>query len=377
MKIGFDAKRLFNNFTGLGNYSRFVVGALHETFPQHEYLLFTPSLKITPETSVFQQSPYRVHTPAAGTLLKSYWRSVALGHVAKQVGANVFHGLSNELPLRKPVGIPFVCTVHDLIFLRYPQLYPVLDRTIYKAKMQHVCRVADVIVAISEQTSRDLQERMGVEAARIRVVYQGCHEAFYQTISAEDLAAIKVKYQLPSDYLLMVGTLEERKNAALILKALAAMKYRVPLVLVGRPTARYQPVLDELITRFGLQRWVRFLKVDYSDLPAIYQLARAFVYPSRFEGFGIPIVEAMASGVPVVTTRGGVFPEAGGPESWYVDPNNPEELAVTLEEIMSSPEMIQPRVQKSKTYIQKFSKAAIAQQLMQVYHELQPAAALA
>jgi glycosyltransferase involved in cell wall biosynthesis len=367
VKIGFDAKRLFNNFTGLGNYSRFVVSALQESFPEIEYLLFTPSLKQTPETHPFQQVPFQVRTPHV-RFLTSYWRSVRLGEVARQSGVEIFHGLSNELPLRKPPGMRYVCTVHDLIFLRYPTLYPFFDRAIYTAKLRHVNRVADCVVAISEQTSRDLQERMGVDAGRIRVVYQGCHDSFYQPVAAEQLEAIKKKYQLPANYLLTVGTLEERKNAALALKALAAMKYRVPLVLIGRPT-RYQPVLDELVSRYALQRWVHYVKVDYRDLPAIYQQARAFVYPSRFEGFGIPIVEAIASGVPAVTTRGGVFPEAGGPDSWYVDPDNPEELAFTLEEIISDPEKIQMRLEKSKVHIQKFSKAAVARQLMDVYNE--------
>lgn len=369
MRIGFDAKRLFNNFTGLGNYSRFVVRALQNEFPENEYVLFTPAVKARTETAPFQRAPFEVHTAGFPAVFRGYWRSVELARVAQQAQVQVFHGLSNELPLRQASGLPLVCTVHDLIFERYPQLYSPIDRAIYRMKMRHVCRVADRIIAISAQTARDVQELFDVEAQRIRIVYQGCAPMFYQTATAAQQLAVKKKYQLPDEFVLMVGTLEARKNAALVLRALAAMQRRVPVVFVGRQTG-YQAVLNELIRTNQLERWVRFLKVDYVDLPTVYQLARAFVYPSRYEGFGIPIVEAIASGVPVVTTRGGVFAEAGGPDSWYVNPDQPEELATALTEMLSGGEQVQARVRHSRVYIDRFSSAAVARDLMRVYQEV-------
>lgn len=369
MRIGFDAKRLFNNFTGLGNYSRFVVDALHREFPEHEYVLFTPSFSRRGETAAFQQEPFQVHTAPGPPLFRSYWRSVALAKAARQNKVDVLHGLSNELPLRRAAGLPMVCTVHDLIFERYPHLYSPIDRAIYRAKMRHVCRVADRIIAISVQTARDLEELFGVDATRIRVVYQGCAAPFYEQTPTPVRLAVREKYRLPDQYILLVGTLEERKNAALLLRALAAMKSRVPVVFVGRKTG-YQPVLDELIRVNRLESWVRFLNVDYADLPAVYQLADVFVYPSRYEGFGIPIVEAIASGVPVITTRGGVFAEAGGPDSWYVDPDQPEEMAAALTEILGAGAAVAARVSRTRSYINRFSSPQIAQSLMQVYREV-------
>lgn len=371
MRIGFDAKRLFNNFTGLGNYSRFVVQALQMEYPENEYVLFTPAVKARKEVAAFQHAPFQVHAAGVPAFLRSYWRSVELARVARHRQVTVFHGLSNELPLRAAAGLPMVCTVHDLIFERYPQLYPPIDRAIYRMKMRHVCRVADRIVAISAQTARDVEEFFEVESQRIRIVYQGCAPMFYQTATVAQQLAAKQKYQLPDEFVLVVGTLEVRKNAALVLRALAALPRRVPVVFVGRQTG-YQTVLNDLIRANGLARWVRFLKVDYIDLPTVYQLARVFVYPSRFEGFGIPIVEAMASGVPVVTTRGGVFAEAGGPDSWYVDPDRPEELASVLAEVLDGGDRVRARVQQSRQYMSKFSGAAVARDLMQVYKEVAP-----
>lgn len=369
MRIGFDAKRLFNNFTGLGNYSRFIVRALQAEFPENEYVLFTPAAKARAETAPFQHAPFQLHTAGVPAVFRSYWRSVALARVAQETQVDVFHGLSNELPLRRAAGLPMVCSVHDLIFERYPELYSPIDRAIYRMKMQHVCRAADRIIAISAQTAADLQKFFDIEPHRIRIVHQGCAPMFYQTAATEHKRTIKQKYQLPEEFVLMVGTIEERKNAALVLRALAAMPTRVPVVLVGRQTS-YQKVLNEIIRSRQLERWVRFLKVDYADLPAVYQLANAFAYPSRYEGFGIPIVEAIASGVPVVTTRGGVFAEAGGPDCWYVDPDQPEELAAAFAEVLAGGERVRARVQASGEHIKKFSDAAVARDLMRVYQEV-------
>ena len=135
MILGFDAKRAFTNFTGLGNYSRFVIQALAETFPENEYQLYTPKIKVNADTQLFLNNPiYQVKTPFAITAtlkLSSFWRSINLGNVAYKNQVQLFHGLSNELPLTKPKGLKTILTVHDLIFLRYPKFYNSIDVKIY------------------------------------------------------------------------------------------------------------------------------------------------------------------------------------------------------------------------------------------------------
>jgi glycosyltransferase involved in cell wall biosynthesis len=373
VRIGFDAKRLFNNFTGLGNYSRFIVNALVSHFPEHDYWLYTPKLKGHPETLHFLDSnrfTVRQPEPGLGSMFPGWWRSFQLGSVAYRDGVNIFHGLSNELPSGKPSRLKTVVTVHDLIFKRFPQYYNPVDIQIYSWKLARACTSADAIVAVSHQTAADLRELMSVKEDKIRVVYQGCHPNFKREVTSEVLDQVRQKYNLPERFILCVGTLEERKNAALLLKALPMVKEKIPIVLVGKSTS-YKNKLEELVIRNRQTDRVQFLHhVSFADLPAVYRLAQLFVYPSVFEGFGIPIVEAIVSGVPVITSRGSCFDEAGGPATRYVNPANPEELATQINQVLSNSSMQREMIDRSKEYVSRFEPAIIARQLMQVYQEM-------
>jgi glycosyltransferase involved in cell wall biosynthesis len=370
MKIGFDAKRLFHNFTGLGNYSRWMVRALQARYPENEYLLFAPRVRPAPETADFLRAPYRLFTSGYPRALHGFWRSVDMARIARQQGVTLLHGLSNELPLRKPASQKMICTVHDLIFLRYPDLYNPIDRQIYTWKLKTAVRNADRIVCVSRQTAADLETVFPAARDRVRVVYQGCHAAFYQRFNAQQLQAVREKYRLPEDFVLTVGTLERRKNAALLLRALARMKGSTAALLVGRPT-HYQKELDELVRAHRLESRVHFLhRVAHTDLPLIYQSARALVYPSRYEGFGIPILEAMASGLPVVASRLEVFSEVAGPDNWYVDADDADELANTLGRLLSNESETRARVARAALHLARFSEAHVADELMRVYREV-------
>lgn len=374
MRIGFDAKRLFNNFTGLGNYSRFVVKALLDHHPGHWYTLYSPKIKDHPDTEAFRTNPkLHLRTPPGwvkGSGFGSFWRSINLGNIAFRDGMDIFHGLSNELPRTKPEGLKTVVTIHDLIFIRYPELYKKIDVGIYKRKLIHACESADKIIAISQQTSNDLQHYLKVPEDRIKVVYQGCDPQFNRKASPAEIEKVREKYQLPSQFVLTVGTLEPRKNALLLLKAIAQTKEKMSVVLIGKSTA-YQKQLDQLIEEEGIKNRVHFIhQVDFIDLPQIYQAAKIFVYPSRFEGFGIPIVEAIASGVPVVASKGSCLEEAGGPDSAYVDPDNDKELAQVLNQLLDDELRCSRMIQQSKEYIKRFDPQTIANDLMNVYSEV-------
>lgn len=364
MKIGFDAKRAFNNFTGLGNYSRFVIDGLAAYYPDNEYLLYTPRIKASPEVAKYLEGDrFTVRQPEAG-VPGAWWRTISISEDIKSDKLDVFHGLSNELPLRKPPGLKTVVTVHDLIFLRFPEYYGMIDVSIYRWKLKKACETADVVVAVSQQTANDLKEFLQVDERKIRVVYQGCHPSFYRMVSVEE---VRKKYSLPDKFLLYVGTLEKRKNAGLIIKALGLMKQKIPIVLVGKPT-KYFAELEGLIKKHDAREHIRFIyNATFADLPAIYQAASLFVYPSVFEGFGIPIVEAIASGVPVITSNGSCFSEAGGPDCIYINPSNPEELADSVTMVLENDDLRATMVDASRKYIEKFSPRTIAGELMKVY----------
>jgi glycosyltransferase involved in cell wall biosynthesis len=374
MNIGFDAKRLFRNFTGLGNYSRFIVSALTSQFPDHRYILFTPPFNPHPETHpiLSDQSVQVVQPSGLWRLSGPLWRTMGMTLTAEVRHLNVFHGLSHELPMGLPSHIPKVVTVHDLIFYRYPGLYNPIDVSIYKAKIRSACRRADVVVAISRQTADDAVAFLKVPPSRVRVVYQGCHPQFSHRISPDDISRVRQKYDLPSAYLLHVGTVERRKNIMVAVEALRMLpeSLRLPLVIVGRWTPYADDVMDKArqldISRYVLMRH----EVTFSDLPAIYQGALVFLYPSVFEGFGIPIIEAISSGVPVITSTGSCFSEAGGPHTRYVSPRDAAAWRDEIQMLVENESLRREIAQQAMTHVEQFQPSRIASDLMKIYSSL-------
>jgi len=307
----------------------------------------------------------------SGLKLGSLWRSFLSGNAVARAGVDLYHGLSHELPRNLPPSVKQVVTVHDLIFLRYPQFYKPLDVRIYKAKVMHACRTADRVVAISQQTAQDIVTYLSIPAHKIDVVYQGTHPVFTKTFTPAEAAVIRSKYNLPADYILNVGTLEERKNAVLVVEALAGLpeNLRIPLVLVGKETS-YLRKIRETAQRHGVDRLVTVLHhVTFADLPALYQQARVFVYPSLFEGFGIPLIEAIQSGTPVITSQDSCFSEAAGPNAIYIDPRKPEDMATGLERLLSDGAFAASTIHASRKYIERFQPAVVAAAMHQVYEK--------
>jgi glycosyltransferase involved in cell wall biosynthesis len=373
VKVGFDAKRFFNNFTGLGNYSRFVVDALSKHATENDYFLYSPKVKTHPEfNQILQRNNVKtINAPAAYTRLNasSLWRTWGISKDPTVQTLNVFHGLSQELSVKLPATLKKVVTVHDLIFFRYPELYNPLDVFIYKAKVKAACRQADIILATSIQTKNDIVDFLRIDAAKIHVVYQGCHPSFKQHFSDEEISKTKTKYNLPEHYILNVGTIEERKNVLLLVTALSALPSDLlyPIVIVGRPT-KYKSRIIEEAQRLGVGEKIIFLhNVSFADLPAIYQGARVFVYPSIFEGFGIPVVEALESSVPVIAASGSCLSEAGGPGSIYVNPTDAAELTEQLEKVLTDNALCARMVAHGKEYIEQFAPKVISEKLLEVY----------
>jgi glycosyltransferase involved in cell wall biosynthesis len=371
MKIGYDAKRAFLNNTGLGNYSRWLVKALAQQHPENTYYLYTPKVKPNPRLNFLQQFSNIITVTPVGKLIKSWWRSKGIVEDLQRDGINVYHGLSHELPIGiGDSGIKSVVTVHDLIFMRFPEQFGRISRTIYRLKVTKACTVAGKIIAISKKTKDDIVELLGIDAAKIKVVYQGCDPIFKVEQSAEQKASVSLKYKLPADFILSVGTIEERKNLLLVVKALSQVENNIPLVVVGKPT-KYLNIVKQYTAANNLADRVIFLHgVEFADLPAIYQLARIFVYPSRYEGFGIPVLEAITSGTPVIAAKGSCLEEAGGNGSLHVDPDDYADLAKKINHVLSDEQLQQKMIAKGKEYSLNFEDEKLADQLMQIYNNL-------
>jgi glycosyltransferase involved in cell wall biosynthesis len=267
-------------------------------------------------------------------------------------------------------NIRSIVTIHDLIFIRYPQFYSLIDRRIYRKKFKSACINADLIIAISKQTKQDIIDFFGIPENRIRLVYQGCHPQFYTTCSDEQKLAVAEKYRLPQKYILYVGTIEERKNLNTIVKALAALPEKYSLVAVGKPTG-YMKAVNAEIQRLGLSGRVHFIhRSDFHDLPAIYQQAEVFVLPSVFEGFGIPVLEALNSKIPVITSNTSSLPEAGGAHSIYINPADSGELEQALLRLFADSELRNSMITNGYEHAQNFREQKIAADLRSVYAEL-------
>lgn len=325
MKIAFDAKRLFNNTTGLGNYSRTLVQNLSHYFPSQDYLLCTPSISEQYES---YRNLFPVLTPT--TQFKHIWRSYSIRKDLERASIDIYHGLSNEIPFWLK-NMRTVVTIHDVLFKVLPETYPQLDRWLYDEKTRYACRYADQIIAISEQTKKDLIRFYGVAEKRIKVIYQACDPIYYTEEEGGDLPA-ELSY-LPADFILSVGSIIERKNLLNLIKAyqLLPESIRIPLVVVGTGK-RYQKRVRNFLRSNNLEHLVILIENLESNalLKRLYTKAQMFVYPSLYEGFGLPVVEAMLCGTPVITSNLSSLPEAGGPHSIYVNPLDIEELSEAM-----------------------------------------------
>ncbi|NPA68722.1 MAG: glycosyltransferase family 4 protein [Chlorobi bacterium] len=369
MKIGFDAKRAFYNSGGLGNYSRNTILSVSKYYPKNSYTLFTPSTENSIDFKVPENIKTEVPNGFLGKTFKSYWRTVRITKKIKEYKLDVFHGLSGELPYKahQKTNAKLIVTVHDLIFLRYPELYAAVDRKIYLQKTKYACETADTVIAVSEQTKTDIINFLDIPDNKIEVVYQGCDPVFYNDAETGKKIETAQKYKLPHKYILNVGTVEKRKNTLSILKALKHGKIDVEFVIVGKKTD-YQNQLLKFAEDNGMTEQITILNnVPTEDLPAIYRQAELFVYPSYFEGFGIPLIEALYSKIPVITTKGGVFSETGGLSSIYVEPDNIENLAEAIKKVLNNSELREKMINEGYEFVQKFNEEKIASNLMNVY----------
>lgn len=375
MRIGFDGKRLYNNFTGLGSYSRALVHDLHKYFPENEYFLYTPKVKLNKETEFFFRDP-SFKTVLPGNSFNPFWRNVSLLRQLKSDRIQIYHGLSHDIPVNiHKSQIRSVVTIHDLIFKVYPHTYAWYDRYLYDIKFRYSCRQSDKIIAISESSRNDIVHYYNIDPEKIEVVYQTCNPLFYSDEDPVNETDVFKKHSLPQEYLLYVGSVIPRKNLITLIRSYEHLPsaLRLPLVVVGNGGG-YKKEVQQLTTRLGLDRlvmWLTDLK-DNRELQVVYRKAMAMVYPSLYEGFGVPVVEALLSRTPVITSGRSSLPEAGGPGSYYLnDPENAEELAAGIIKVTSDSQLQKEMKETGWKYATNtFSPEEITRSIYGVYEKL-------
>lgn len=357
MRIAFDAKRYFNNSTGLGNFSREVVHSLCRRFPDEEFILFS-------ETAQEFSSPCHnlsLFVPESPGFL---WRSLGIAADAAKLGVDVFHGLSNELPkgLRK-AGIHSVVTIHDVIFKRFPGYYPFFDRRIYHFKTKYALKHADIVVAASKTTAEDLSKFYDFQGP-VKVVYQPVHPDFYDRFKGTNGGA-------STPYFLYVSGFSDRKNHAILVEAFSyiAKQCDWDLVLAGSAGSTLEN-LRSFIEHEKLGHRIRIMTdVPQHDLVFLMKQASAFVYPSLFEGFGIPLAEAAVCGLPMAVSDIPVFRELAENGALYFHPNNSREIAEAMIQL-THPEYTGEIMKHRLNILKKIEPAVIADRYMEIYRSL-------
>ncbi|MCM1483771.1 MAG: glycosyltransferase family 4 protein [Muribaculaceae bacterium] len=373
MKIGFDAKRAILNDTGLGNYSRRVIEELSESMPDSELILYTPYTRAD-KPMIDSRTNVSIHLPDSTVWRKAsaIWRiGRGLTGQLKRDGIDLYHGLSNELPLDiHRSGIPSVVTIHDVIFRRCPDNYNAPDRLIYDYKFSRAARNATRVIAISECTKRDIVSLYGVNPDKIDVIYQSCDPSFAAPLSEADIQRVKQAYSLPDRFIAMVGTLEPRKNQMLAVRALRHIDPEVHLVIAGRPRRDYGSQIEREILRQGVSDRVHLLSgIPFKDLPAMYRCAEITAYTSRYEGFGLPVVEAISAGTPVIAATGSCLEEAGGAGGVYVDPDDYMGFAEAANRLLQSVTLRDDMVRHGREHIARISSTPMHQAIMHTYHK--------
>ncbi|MDC0253636.1 glycosyltransferase family 4 protein [Bacteriovoracales bacterium] len=379
MKIGFDAKRAFHNFRGLGHYSRNLIDGLNNSYDDLDLFLFSPESS-SEITLSWAESLKRTEIIFPENYLSkkcsSLWRSLFLSSVLKKNELDIYHGLSHELPpgIKNKVRASVV-TIHDLIFLRFPQFFPWVDRQVYLKKYKASCRRADLVVAICENTKSDLINLLGVPSEKIRVAYQSCHTLFEKIYSQVDLYKGLDRLNLPKNYFLQIGAIEENKNLLLSLRAFGKIQKEFPdlffVVVGGNGNKDYKDKVNREIKNLNITNKVIFKSfIQNSDLPFLYQGAKSLIFPSFYEGFGIPIIESMVSGTPVITSKGGCFRESGGPHNLYIDPHSEDDLASAMLSLLTNEKLRLNITKKNSDFVKKFHWKNTSKVIRGIYQEV-------
>ena len=343
--------------TGIGSHTANLVEALAMARAPEAYVLHGPQTTLPKRAGLY---------PLLVTPTSPHFEQFELPNILRRLGVQVYHSPLPSCPLVRPC--PAIVTVHDVIPLARPDLATQAFTRYFHAVAETCVRSADVVVTVSEFSRQQIVHFLGVAVKKIRVVHQTVARQFLEPVSDEEQSRVMAKYGLPQDYVQYVGSMEPRKNVDCLLEAVAALQGK-PLVLVGRTQEGYD--VEERIRRRGLGNRVRWLRyVPIGDLPALYALAGVFVFPSHYEGFGLPVLEAMSCGCPVVCSSSASLPEVAGSAALYADAGSPEEFAAQIGRVLGSRDLQDELRGRGKNRAAEFSHERYAAELLGVYEEL-------
>ena len=376
-QIGIDVTSAVTQGGGIGRYTRELIFALLQEDKQSAYRLFHAKMPATlPVPNPIPTAPNATNHPApiSDKWLYRLWYRLHLPLPIQWVTGelDLFHSPDFTLP---PIqgNIPTLLTVHDLSFVHFPDTFtPALVNYLNGVVPRSVQR-ATHILADSQATKRDLMGIWNTPSDKITVLLAGVNERFQPETDEQLLTAVRAKYKLgDAPYLLSLGTIHPRKNYQMLIKAFKQIAEQYPhnLYIAGGKGWLYEPVFAEIEAQ-GLTERVRFIGfVDDDDLPALYSAATLFLFPSLYEGFGLPLLEAMGCGVPVVTSNASSLPEVAGDSARQLDPTAPHQWTTAIAQLLDQPEQRAKMVSTGFLQARRFSWHRSARKLLDLYQML-------
>ena len=367
MRIAFDGTTLTPGRTGVGYYTEHLLSHLAAEFTEDEWIVISNQ-----PLSLTDPLPPHRRLDAEGRIpWRIPWIQLTTPGLLQQLGPDVAHFTNSICPLRSPV--PTVLTIHDMSLELFPHLHP-RRRRLTRWLVRGCARRAQAVIAVSESSRRNICSILGVSPRQVAVVREAAAPAFRPIEDRETLHQVKSRYNLPERFLLHVGTIEPRKNLVSLIQAFSRVMGRgyqdLGLVLAWKWGWGIQPVREEIET-LGLRDSVRLPGyVNFEDLPALYSLAVATLYPSLHEGFGLPVVEAMACGSPVITSANSSLIEVAGGAALILEEPNLTAIAAALRRLLDSQDLRQELAEQSIQNAGRFSWSRAAAETRQVYQHV-------
>lgn len=374
MKITLDISPWVHHHAGLGRYAGELSAALMRIAPQHEYL----GLYHAPRAMPIEGELRSMKTARVPLGAKPWRMSVLVAYYARLnmdrwlPACDIFHATDHLLPPLKNARTVF--TIHDLIFRFFPEYHLPLNRRFLGLMLPKFMRRADAFIAVSENTRRDVTRLMGIPAEKITVIYEGVHPLFRPILDRAALERVRASYNLPARFILFFSTIEPRKNLLTLLDAYAALLQHEPnvppLVVAGRKGWLYDQSLRR-IRELGLTERVQLTDwIASEDVPALLNLAEVFVYPSLYEGFGLPPLEAMACGTPVISSNASSLPEVIGDAGILVAPRDVGGFALALTRVLNDDALRQGLRAKGLAQASRFTWEHAARETLAVYEKV-------
>ena len=371
MRIGIDLTPLPPDPVGAGTYMIQLVRAISKLPSEHQFVLIAQPKGRRLVGEILNPNVTWAMTPERSPALRLLWEQIGLPVLVSQLNLDLLHSLHYTRPYFLPSRS--VVTFHDMTFFLFPELHTRSKRLFFPGAIRISAKRADGIIAVSESTRRDAIQILNIPPEKIYSIPSGIGAEFHPILDQEILQECQSKYNLPSDFILFVGLIEPRKNLPMLLRSYSQLKkfhLDLPLVLVGRKGWQFE-IVAELIKELGIENKVLLTGyIPDQDLPLIYNLARLFVYPSSYEGFGFPPLEAMACGTPIITTAVSAMLETIGSAGVLIPPQDEDALTKALIMLLSDQEYQEFLSNLGKQRVEEFTWERSARETVHIYEQV-------